>query len=460
MKTEFRIAKDSMGEMQIPAHMLYGASTQRAVLNFPVSGLRLQRGFLEALGAVKEASAVVNRGLGKLDAKRSAAIVKACRAVSKGEYDEHFVVDVFQTGSGTSTNMNANEVIATLASKALPAASKVHPNDHVNMGQSSNDVIPTAMHVAAVAEINRMLLPALEGLHKSLKAKSKDFAKILKSGRTHLQDATPVTLGQEFGGHARQIELGIARVKAVLPHLRELAIGGTAVGTGLNTHPDFAKGVCGELSKRYNEKFVEAKDHFEAQAAKDAYVEASGALKTLAVSLTKICNDIRWLSSGPRTAFGETSIPATQPGSSIMPGKINPVMPEAVLMVAAQVIGNDLTISLGAASGNFELNVMMPVMAYNMLQSIECLANSVALLDKRCVQGLVANEETCRGTLEKNLSSCTALAPAVGYDTAAALSKEALATGKTIREIAKEKKVLPDKEIDRILDPSKMLRPR
>jgi fumarate hydratase class II len=445
--------------MKVPAEALYGASTQRAVENFPVSGLRFPRRFIRALGAIKMTAAQVNMSLGVLDKRLGAAIEQAATEAMDGKLDDQFVVDIFQTGSGTSTNMNANEVIANRAIQILGGAmgsKEVHPNDHVNMGQSSNDVIPTSSHVAAATAIIDDLLPALRKLHKALAAKAKEFMDVVKTGRTHLQDATPVTLGQEFGGYASQIEHGIKRVENVLPHLSELAIGGTAVGTGINAHPQFAPKVCAGLSKIFNHEFVEAPNHFEAQAARDALVEASGALKTVAVSMSKIANDVRWLATGPRTGLGEISIPATQPGSSIMPGKVNPVMPEAVRQVCVQVMGNDTAITVGGQSDNFELNVMIPVMTYNLLQSIDILANVSHIFVDKCVSGIEANRERCRAYAEMSPALATALAPVLGYDKAAAIAKDALVKGMTIRDLVVEEGLMDAKQADEVLDPIKM----
>ncbi len=457
--SDYRIERDTLGEMKVPADALYGASTQRAAENFPVSGLRFPRRFIRALGAIKMTAAQVNMALGLLDERIGTAIERAAREVMEGGLDDQFVVDIFQTGSGTSTNMNANEVIANRATQILGGAigsKEVHPNDHVNMGQSSNDVIPTASHVASATAAIDDLLPALRKLHEALDAKAREFADVVKAGRTHLQDATPVMLGQEFSGYASQIEHGIRRVENVLPHLSELAIGGTAVGTGLNADPEFAGRVCSGLSQLFNHEFVEAPNHFEAQAARDALVEASGALKTVAVSMSKIANDIRWLATGPRTGLSEISIPATQPGSSIMPGKVNPVIPEAVRQVAAQVMGNDTTIMIGGQSDNFELNVMIPVMTYNLLQSIDILANVSHIFVERCITGIEANRETCREYAELSPALATALAPVIGYDKSAKIAKDALAKGKTIRELVIEEGLMDAKEADRVLDPAKM----
>ncbi|MFZ5877520.1 MAG: class II fumarate hydratase [Nitrospirota bacterium] len=455
-----RIERDSMGEMRVPAAALYGAQTQRAVENFPISDLRWPRSFIRALGLIKWAAAQVNRDLGLLPADKADVVVRAAREVVDGKWDAQFVVDLFQTGSGTSTNMNANEVIANRATQLAGGAmgSKlIHPNDHVNLGQSSNDAIPTAIHIAALERIDRDLLPALRALHVALVHKSLEFARVVKIGRTHLQDATPVRLGQEFGGYARQIELGIRRVENMRASLGELALGGTAVGTGINTHPEFAANVIALLARETDcQFFVEASDHFEAQGAQDSLVEASGALKTLAVSLIKIGNDIRWLGSGPRCGIGEINLPETQPGSSIMPGKVNPVIVESLLQVCVQVIGNDAAITLGGHSGNFELNVMLPVMAYNLLQSIQLLSSAAQNFTTKCVVGLTANEARCAAMIEQSLAMCTSLAPEIGYDNAAKIAKESYRTGKTVREVALEQKVLSPERLNVLLDPAQM----
>jgi fumarate hydratase class II len=458
----FRTEQDSMGAMQVPADAYYGAQTQRAVENFPISDLRFPRAFIRAMGLIKWAAARVNQDTRALDATLAKAIQQAAREVADGALDAQFVVDIFQTGSGTSTNMNANEVIANRAAELLgktPGQKAVHPNDHVNKGQSSNDVIPTAMHVAALEQIDRALLPALRGLHHALTVKAKQFDRIVKIGRTHLQDATPIRLGQEFSGYARQIELAIGRIERCRPSLEELALGGTAVGTGINMPPKFAGRVIALLNKETGLRFREAANHFEAQAAKDAIVETSGALKGLAVALIKIANDVRWLGSGPRCGLGELQLPETQPGSSIMPGKVNPVIVESVCQVAAQVIGNDTTIALCGLSGNFELNVMMPVMAYDLLQSIHLLASAADNFTRRCIAGLTADEARCRATIEQSLAMCTALAPVIGYDNAAAIAKEAYKTGRTVREVAKARNLLPGKKLDDLLDPWRMTEP-
>ena len=453
-----RTERDSMGEMQVPAHALYGASTQRAVLNFPISDMRYPRRFIKALGQVKLAAAQTNGELRLIDRAIADAIVEAAQEVVDGKHDHHFVVDIFQTGSGTSTNMNANEVIAHVVQGHKRTDKKVHQNDHVNFGQSSNDVIPSATHIAAASAINEDLLPALATLQSSLEKKSKEFWQIIKTGRTHLQDATPIRLGQEFLGYAGQIERGKKRVEQALAELTEIALGGTAVGTGINTHPEFAKRTAARLAQMTGIPIHETTNHFQAQSSLDNCVAASGALKTVAVSLTKIANDLRWLGSGPRAGIGEIELPAVQPGSSIMPGKVNPVICESVLMVCVQVIGNDAAITVGGQSGNFEINLMMPIIAYDLLQSISLLANASTNLAKQCVDGLKA---TAKGPemVERGLAICTSLAPIIGYDAAANLAKEAAKTGKTIREVAREKTKLTEAELDKILDPSLMCEP-
>ena len=458
-----RMEKDSMGEMSIPESALFGASTQRAVLNFPISGYRFPRSFIRALGLIKWAAAQANHDLGLLDATRSALIVQAAEEVAEGKLDEHFPLDIFQTGSGTSTNTNANEVIANrcaqLAGNPIGSRDPVHPNDHVNMGQSSNDVIPSAIHISAAEELKNHLIPALEKLHDVLDAKAREFWDTIKIGRTHLMDATPVRLGQEFSGYAQQIAYGKERAQRALEVLRELPLGGTAVGTGLNRHADFPGKVMRHLEQRTGISFYEAKNHFEAQGGKDAVVEASGLLKTIATSLFKIANDIRWLGSGPRCGIGELQLPATQPGSSIMPGKVNPVMCESTMMVCAKVFGNDTCITWAGANGNFELNVMMPVMAHDLLESIRLLANVVDAFCEKCVTGIVANKKRCEELVELSMAMVTSLAPKIGYDRAAEIAKESARTGKTVREICRQKKVLPDAELDRVLDPVAMTEP-
>jgi fumarate hydratase class II len=451
-----------MGEMQVPANAYYGAQTARAVENFPISSLRFPRQFIRALGLIKKHAAATNAGLGYVPAKIAKAVQRAAQEVVDGKWDDQFVVDVFQTGSGTSTNMNANEVIANRAIEILGGKrgdKSVHPNDHVNCGQSSNDVIPTAIHLAALDAIVHQLIPALKELHAALKAKAKAFDKVLKIGRTHLQDATPIRLGQEFSGYASQVEHGIQRLLAVEANLGELALGGTAVGTGINTHIDFAKKTIKGIARETGLKLREAKNHFEAQGARDAAVEASGAVKTVAVSLVKIANDIRLLGSGPRCGIGELKLPATQPGSSIMPGKVNPVMSEMLIQVGAQVIGNDAAITFGGAFGNFELNVMLPVMAHNLLQSIELLTNGSRVFARRCITGLEADVAKCEGNIENSLAMCTALAPVIGYDKAAKIAKVAYETGKTIREVALESSGLNRAKLDQLLDPRRQTEP-
>ncbi|HJT19559.1 MAG TPA: class II fumarate hydratase [Nitrospira sp.] len=460
--TVMRVERDTMGELAVPADAYYGVQTARAIENFPISPLRMPRSIIRAMGLIKRAAASVNQSLGLLEKKPAEAIRQAATEVIEGKLDAEFPVDIFQTGSGTSTNMNANEVISNRATELLGGArgSKlVHPNDHVNLGQSSNDVIPTAIHIAASESVERQLIPALTKLHKVLDRKAREFDKIVKIGRTHLQDATPVRLGQEFGGYARQIELGISRMRRAQEALSEVALGGTAVGTGLNCHPDFSAKVMAIISKETGCPFKEAANHFEAQSAQDSLVEASGELRTLAVSLMKIANDIRWLGSGPRCGLGEIHLPETQPGSSIMPGKVNPVIAESVTMVCAQVIGNDVTVAVGGQAANFELIVMLPVMAYNLLQSIELLAAASNNFAARCIEGITANEERCKSLIEESLAMCTALAPEIGYEAAAKLAKEAYKTGKTVREIAKEQKVLPEKRLAQLLDPWRMTEP-
>jgi fumarate hydratase class II len=457
-----RVERDTMGELAVPANAYYGVQTARAIENFPISSMRMPRSVIRAMGLIKRAAAAVNHSLGLLAQQPAEAIKQAATEVIEGKLDDEFPVDVFQTGSGTSTNMNTNEVISNRATELLGGArgSKlVHPNDHVNLGQSSNDVIPTAIHIAASEVIERQLLPALTRLHRALARKAKEFDAIVKIGRTHLQDATPVRLGQEFGGYARQIELGIARMRRAQEALSEVALGGTAVGTGLNCHPDFSSKVMSIIAQETSCRFREATNHFEAQSTQDSLVEASGELRTLAVSLMKIANDIRWLGSGPRCGLGEIHLPETQPGSSIMPGKVNPVIAESVTMVCAQVIGNDVTVTMGGQAGNFELIVMLPVMAYNLLQSIELLGTASNNFAAKCIEGITANEERCQSLIEESLAMCTALAPEIGYEAAAKLAKEAYRSGKTVRQVAKDQNVLPQKRLDELLDPWRMTEP-
>ena len=457
-----RIERDTMGELAVPAHAYYGVQTARAIENFPISGLRMPRSVIRAMGLIKRAAAAVNHSLGLLAQQPAEAIKQAATEVMDGKLDAEFPVDVFQTGSGTSTNMNANEVISNRATELLGGvrgSKLVHPNDHVNLGQSSNDVIPTAIHIAASETIQRQLLPALSRLHRALAQKARDFDAVVKIGRTHLQDATPVRLGQEFGGYARQIELGLARMKRAQEALSEVALGGTAVGTGLNCHPDFSAKVMARISEETGCVFREALNHFEAQSTQDSLVEASGELRTIAVSLMKIANDIRWLGSGPRCGLGEIQLPETQPGSSIMPGKVNPVIAESVTMVCAQVIGNDMTVTIGGQAGNFELIVMLPVMAYNLLQSIELLAAASHNFAVKCIEGITADKERCQSLIEDSLAMCTALAPEIGYEAAAKLAKEAYKSRKTVRQVAKEQQVLPEKRLEELLDPWRMTEP-
>ncbi len=454
---KYRSEKDTMGTIRVPADAYYGAQTQRAVENFPISGMVLPPEFIRSLALIKECAARVNTGLGRLDAKLSGAIVQAAREVVQGRFDDQFVVDVFQTGSGTSTNMNMNEVLATRANEILTglkdSRAPVHPNDHVNQGQSSNDVIPTALHIAALESVHRKLIPALLFLHGTLTEKAAAFADVEKIGRTHLQDAVPITLGDEFSGYARQIALGIERMHSVEAHLAELALGGTAVGNGLNAHPEFAGRVIAAINARTGLAFVEAVNHFEAQAARDAAVETSGMLKTVAAGLVKIANDIRWLASGPRCGLGEINLPSLQPGSSIMPGKVNPVIPEAVIQVAAQVTGNDMAITIGGQSGNFELNAMIPLMAHNLLQSIRLLTSSVEIFAERCIKGLTANRKLCAANIEKSLAMATGLVPHIGYEKAAGIAKRAYAEGRTVREVAEEQQIAAQELLNRIFGP-------
>lgn len=432
--------------------------------NFPVSGQRLERAHIEALARIKAAAARVNAELGVIDGDRAEAIAAAAAEVAEGRWDEHFPVDVFQTGSGTSSNMNTNEVIATLATERLPEGREVHPNDHVNASQSSNDVFPSSIHIAATGAVTRDLIPALDHLAASLERKSAEFASVVKSGRTHLMDATPVTLGQEFGGYAAQVRYGAERLRGALPRLAELPLGGTAVGTGINTPAGFSAAVIAEVARATGLPLTEARDHFEAQGARDALVETSGQLRTIAVSLTKIANDLRWMSSGPRTGLAEINLPDLQPGSSIMPGKVNPVIPEAVLMVAAQVTGNDTTVAVAGAAGNFELNVMLPVMAKNLLESVRLLANASRLLADRTVDGITANVERAREYAESSPSVVTPLNKYIGYEEAAKVAKKSLAERKTIREVViesgyVERGDLTVEQLDEALDVLRMTRP-
>jgi fumarate hydratase class II len=462
MSNSFRIETDSMGQMQVPADAYYGAQTARAIENFPISNLRFPRQFIRALGLIKKHAARANEALGLLPPNVSRAIQSAAQEVVDGMLDAQFPVDIFQTGSGTSTNMNANEVIANRAAEILggkPGDKTVHPNDHVNRGQSSNDAIPTAIQLAALDGLVRQLVPALGELHAALAAKAAAFDGILKIGRTHLQDATPIRLGQEFGGYASQIQHAIARLQMIKEHLGELPLGGTAVGTGINTHVEFARRTIAGLADETGLNVREAANHFAAQGSLDACVEAAGALKATAVALIKIANDIRWLGSGPRCGLGEIKLPATQPGSSIMPGKVNPVMCEMVIQVGAQVIGNDAVITFSGTYGAFELNTMLPVAAYNLLQSIDLMTSASRVFSRRCVAGLEADVLKCESNVEKSLAMCTALAPVIGYDSAAKIAKRAYETGRTVREVALEVSGLDKAKLDELLDPRSQTEP-
>ncbi|WP_338728607.1 class II fumarate hydratase [Haladaptatus sp. DJG-WS-42] len=456
---EFRTERDSLGEMQVPADAYWGAQTQRAIQNFPISGISFGRRFVRALGVVKKAAAQANDDLDMIPADKAEAIIAAADEVIAGELDDQFPVDVFQTGSGTSSNMNANEVIANRATEIYGGeigTREIHPNDHVNFGQSSNDVIPTAMHVAAYEAVEKDLRPALEQLRDALAAKEEAFDDVVKTGRTHLQDATPVTLGQEFGGYRTQVEKGLVRLDNIGPHLAELALGGTAVGTGLNTHPEFPPKAAQYIAEETGLAFREADNHFEAQAAHDAMGEAHGALRTIAGSTNKIANDLRLLASGPRNGLGEIDQPENQPGSSIMPGKINPVVAEAVNQVHKQVVGNDAAVAAGAAEGQIDLNLYKPVLAYNFLQSAELLANSSSVFAERFVAKLEADREHCAAQVEQSMALATALNPQIGYDKASEVAKTALKEGKTVRQVTLEKGYLTEDEVDKVLDPIKM----
>ncbi len=458
-RPEYRVERDSLGEVRVPADAYWGAQTQRAVENFPISGETFGRRFVRALGIVKKSAARANRDLGLVETDVAEAVIAAADEVIEGDHDDQFPVDVFQTGSGTSSNMNANEVIANRAAEIMGEAMGervVHPNDHVNFGQSSNDVIPTAMHVAALEAVEKDLVPALETLHTELERKETAFDGVVKTGRTHLQDATPVRLGQEFGGYRTQIAKGIDRVENAGAHLRELALGGTAVGTGLNTHPDFPGRAVAYISEETGLQFREAEDHFEAQAAHDAMGEAHGALRTVAGSLHKIANDLRLLASGPRNGLGELEQPENQPGSSIMPGKVNPVVAEAVNQVYAQVVGNDAAVSTGAAGGQLDLNLFKPVLAYNFLQSTALLANASETFAEKFIANLEANAGHCRDQVERSMALATALNPSIGYDRASEVAKEALESGRTIHEVVVEKGYLTPEEAEEVLDPERM----
>ncbi len=462
MSNNFRSESDSMGQMQVPADAYYGAQTARAVENFPISNLRFPRQFIRALGLIKKHAAATNTALDLLPENISKAVQQAAQEVIDGKWDSQFVVDIFQTGSGTSTNMNANEVIANRACEIAGGKrgdKSIHPNDHVNRGQSSNDVIPTAIHLAALDGVVHHLLPGLEELHLALDKKAKEFDSVLKIGRTHLQDATPIRLGQEFSGYASQVAHGIARMKSLEKHLGELPLGGTAVGTGINTHLEFSRRTIAGIAAETKLNLCEASNHFEAQGAIDALIEASGALKTVAVSLIKIANDIRWLGSGPRCGLGEIRLPATQPGSSIMPGKVNPVMCEMVIQVGAQVIGNDAVVTFAGTFGSFELNTMLPVAAHNLLQAIDLLTAASGVFARRCVAGLEADAQKCEGNIEQSLAMCTALAPVIGYDKAAKIAKLAYESGRTVREVALDVSGLDKNKIAELLDAKSQTEP-
>ena len=458
-----RKEKDSMGDMQIPDDAYYVAQTQRAVENFPISGITISKSMIQALGKIKRSAAIVNHELGLLDDDRKNAIVQAADEIIEGKFDSQFPVDIYQTGSGTSSNMNCNEILSNRASEIMGgkigAKDPVHPNDHVNLGQSSNDVIPTAIHIAANTMLEEELIPALQNLANELDKKATAFSDIVKIGRTHLQDATPITLGQEFSGYAQMVKNGIKRVQNAQGFLSELALGGTAVGTGINTKAQFGTHMAKEITRFTGITFVEASNHFEAQGAQDAAVETSGALKTVAVSLSKIANDIRWLGSGPRAGLGELILPAVQPGSSIMPGKTNPVICEAMIQACAQVIGNDLAITIGGQGGVFELNLMLPLIAHNLTNSITILSNGTIVFTEKLIIGLKANKEKCAGYIEGSLAMCTSLAPVIGYDKAADIAYKAYNSGKTVREIAIEENVLDKDKLNELLDPLSMTIP-
>ena len=458
-----RKEKDSMGTIQVPDNVYYGAQTQRAVENFPISGITLSISMIQALGIIKRSAAIVNFKLGILDEERKNAIVQAADEIIDSKFDNQFPVDIFQTGSGTSSNMNCNEILANRANEIMGGKlgdrEFVHPNNHVNMGQSSNDVIPTAIHIATNLKIHNSLIPALQNLANALDQKSQEFKDIVKIGRTHLQDATPITLGQEFSGYFQMVKNGIQRLQNVQKHLSEIAQGGTAVGTGINTKAKFGMLMAQEISQFSGIEFIEAVNHFEAQATQDAAVEASGALKTVAVSLSKIANDIRWLGSGPRTGIGELILPAVQPGSSIMPGKVNPVICESLIQICAQVIGNDTAITIGGQGGVFELNLMLPLIAHNLTQSIIILTTGSQMFTDKLIKNLQANEEICSRYIEGSLAMSTALAPIIGYDRAAEIAQKAYKSGKTIREVSLEEKVLDKDVLDKLLDPGNMTKP-
>ena len=458
-----RIEKDTMGEISLPDECYYGAQTQRAFDNFQISSTKIPRSMIAAIAMIKRSAAIVNNNLNFLDTKIKDAIVKACDEVIQGKFDDQFIVDIYQTGSGTSSNMNANEVIANRACEILGGnkgdKKLVHPNDHVNYGQSSNDVIPTSIHIATSLEIDKRLLPELEHLKISIDKKTDEFKDIIKIGRTHLQDATPITLGQEFSGYSKMIENSIQRIKNDLPFLLKLAQGGTAVGTGINTHKDFGKLVAHELSVITGLNFTESDNHFESQATQDSVVHLSGSLKTLSVSLYKIANDIRWLGSGPRSGLGELVLPPVQPGSSIMPGKVNPVICESLIQVTSQVVGYDSAIALGGMGGVFELNLMLPLIGSNILESINILSNGMKMFREKLLNDLSANKNKCNGYIEDSLAMCTSLAPIIGYDKAASIAKKAFKNDKTVREVCIEDKILSNEELEKILDPFSMIQP-
>jgi len=461
-KKNMRTEKDSMGDIEVPSEAYYGAQTQRAINNFKISNLQFSRSFIKALAIIKRSAAVVNSKLDKLDNNYSKAIIKACDEILEGKLNDQFKVDIFQTGSGTSSNMNMNEVIANRASEILGgklgSRKPIHPNDHVNLGQSSNDVIPSAIHISTYIDINNKLLPSLDSLEGALLNKSNEFNDIIKIGRTHLQDATPISLGQEFSGYVYQIKKSILRLQNSHKPLLELALGGTAVGTGINTHKKFGEMISNEISNYTKFSFSETKNHFESQATQDSIVELSGTLKTLSVSLHKIANDIRWLASGPRSGIGELTLPAVQPGSSIMPGKVNPVICESLIQICAKVIGNDAAITLGGLGGYFELNVMLPLIAYSTLESVDLLSNGINMFTDKLIIDLLANEEVCENYIEGSLAMCTSLVPVIGYDKAAHIAHIAFNSGKTVREIALEEKVLSKEDLDKLLNPVNMIK--
>ncbi|MGQ9879619.1 MAG: class II fumarate hydratase [Armatimonadota bacterium] len=457
--SHYRTERDSLGEVRVPADALYGAQTQRAVENFPISGIPFPRVFIRALGLIKGAAAAVNAELGLLDSQKAQAIQQAAEEVAEGKWDEHFPIDIFQTGSGTSTNMNANEVIANRATQILGGeigSKLVHPNDHVNMGQSSNDVIPTAIHVSAYLEVQEVLLPALRHLHETLQKRASELGDVVKTGRTHLMDAMPVRMSQEISGWAYQVQQSIERIESCLPRLAKIALGGTAVGTGINAHPEFAPRVVAKLAERTGIPFVESDNHFAAQSAMDTSTELSSHLKTTATALIKIANDLRWMNSGPIAGLGEIALPALQPGSSIMPGKVNPVICEAMMMVCAQVMANDVAVSLGNQHGNFQLNVMLPLIAHNLLQSITILGNAARVLADKAVAGFTVNRERIAEAVGKNPILVTALNPVIGYDRAAQIAKRAYAEGRSLKEVALEMTDLTEDQLDTLLDPRPM----